>query len=197
MHIGRFGLGVATMALLSLLSQGQPATALEQTGIAELLVNFQKAILTTAPADQFFSPEVRAAKRAEIERLSSKGFTKFEITNYSLKDLYFEDPQHATLAATIRWSTRNEEASKTTTLRFTKDQGHWYFANVDFWEVSLAWFFPLILYGICYGTGLTVMYWHSGRQHWPTTRRKLLWQLLAFLPFSLPLYFAKKPWATS
>ncbi len=175
---------------------GQDATSDPQASIAKLLDGLQKAIAGGAHVDQFFSPNARVSERTRIENLQTKGFTKFEIVDYTLKDLQFQDTQHATLPVTVKWSTRNEESSKTTTLRFVRDQGVWYFAKADFWEVSFLWFFPMIAYGASYGCGVVIMYWHSNRQQWGNSRKKALWQVLALAPFSLFFYFARKPWAT-
>jgi hypothetical protein len=183
--------------LLTAFVHGQDATSEPQASIAKLLDGLQKAAVTGAPVDQFFSPNARISQRANIESLRAKGFTKFEFADYTLKDLQLEDTQHATLPVTVKYSTRNEESSKTTTLRFVEDQGVWYFAEADFWEVSFLWFFPMIAYGACYGCGVVIMYWHSNRQQWANSRRKALWQGLALAPFSLFFYFARKPWATS
>ena len=117
-----------------------------------------------------------------------------EFADFTLKDLHLEDTQHATLPVTIKYSTRNEESSKTTTLRLVKDQEVWYFGDADFWEVSFLWFFPMIAYGASYGCGGVIMYWHVNRQQWANSRKKALWQVLAFVPFSLFFYFARKPW---
>ena len=172
---------------------GQDAASDPQASIAKLLDGLQKAALTGAPLDQFFSPNARMSQRANIESLQAKGFTKFEFADYTLKDLQLEDTQHATLPVTVKYSTRNEESSKPFVC---KDQGVWYFADTDFWEVSFLWFFPMIAYGASYGCGVVIMYWHSNRQQWVNPRKKALWQVLALVPFSFFFYFARRPWAT-
>ena len=187
---------LAVAVLLAGFVYGQDAASDPQASIAKLLDGLQKATLTGAPLDQFFSPNARISQRANIESLQAKGFTKFEFADYTLKDLHLEDTQHATLPVTVKYSTRNEESSKTTTLRFVKDQGVWYFADTDFWEVSFLWFFPMIAYGASYGCGVVIMYWHSNRQQWVNPRKKALWQVLALVPFSFFFYFARRPWAT-
>jgi hypothetical protein len=182
--------------LLTGLVYGQDATSDPRASIAKLLDGLQKAALSGAPVDQYFSPDSRISERANIESLQAKGFIKFEFVDYTLKDLQLQDAQHATLPVTVTWSTRNEGASKTTTLRFVREQGVWYFATADFWEVSFLWFFPMIAYGASYGCGVVIMYWHSNRQQWANPRKKALWQVLALAPFSLFFYFARKPWTT-
>jgi len=94
-----------------------------------------------------------------------------------------------------RSSTR-PETRRVPNLLFVKDQGVWYFADTDFWEVSFLWFFPMIAYGASYGCGVVIMYWHSNRQQWVNPRKKGLWQVLALVPFSFFFYFARRPWAT-
>jgi len=168
-----------------------------QDNIAQLLDGLAKSAVSGAPVDRFFSSGARTNQRERIQSLQKKGFTSFEFTNYSLKDLQFEDAQHATLPATIRWSAHDEEASTTITLRFVKEQSNWYFADAGFWEVSFLWFAPLIAYGVCYGCGVVLMNWHSGRQQWASPSRKTLWQFLSLVPFSLFVYFARKPWAVT
>ncbi len=187
---------LAVAVLLAGFVHGQDATSGPQASIAKLLDGLQKAAVTGASVDQFFSPSARISEKANIESLQAKGFTKFEFADYTLKDLHLEDTQHATLPVTVKYSTRTEESSKTTTLRFVKDQGVWYFAATDFWEVSFLWFLPMIAYGACYGCGVVTMYWHSNRQHWGSSGGKALWQMLALVPFSLFFYFVRKPWAT-
>jgi hypothetical protein len=188
---------VAIAVLLTGFTYGQDATSDPQASIAKLLNGLQKAAVSGAPVSQFFSPNARISERETIESLQAKGFTKFEFADYTLKDLQFQDPEHATLPVTVKYSTRNEESSKTTTLRFVRDQGAWYFAKADFWQVSFLWFFPMIAYGASYGCGVVIMYWHSNRQQWANVRKKVLWQGLALAPFSFFFYFARKPWATS
>jgi hypothetical protein len=189
------GVLLAVAVLLAGFVYGQDVTSDPQANIAKLLDGLQKAALTGASVDQFFSPNTRISQRANIESLRAKGFTKFEFADYTLKDLQLEDTQHATLPVTVKYSTRNEESSRTTTLRFVKDQGVWYFADADFWEVSFLWFFPIIAYGAAYGCGVVIMYWHSERQRWSSSRKKFLWQVLTLAPFSLFFYFARRPWA--
>jgi hypothetical protein len=163
--------------------------------IAKLLNLVPKAVVSGDSLDQFFSSDARVQQKAALQALQKKAFLKFEIADYALKDLNLEDPEHASLPVTIRWSTRTEEASKATTLRFVRDHGTWYFADADFWEVSVAWFFvPLILLAIAYGCGAVIMYRHVDRHQWVNQDRKTLWQSFAMVPFVPFFYFAKKPW---
>jgi hypothetical protein len=183
------------MAVLgTALAYGQGGTTDPKVGIAELLDGLQTAAVRGTPVTEFFSPSARISDKKAILTLQTKGFTRFEFADYTLKDLQFQDADHATLHVTVRYSTRNEESSRTTTLRFVREQGAWYFAKGDFWEVSFLWFFPMIAYGACYGCGVFVMYWHSKGQDWASSKKKTLWQLLTLVPFSLFFYFARKPW---
>jgi hypothetical protein len=154
-----YKLSVLVVLLVSMtpMSYGQDEKSAAQSDIAQLLDGLAKSAVSGAPVSQFFSPSARASQKASIESLQKKGFTSFEFTNYSLKDLQFDDAQRATLPATVKWSAHDEEASTTTTLHFVKDQSSWYFANADFWEVSFLWFVPLIAYGVCYGCGVVLM----------------------------------------
>ena len=188
---------LAIAVLSAVFMQGQDAASDPKASITKLLDGLQKAAVTGAPVDQYFGPDARISEKHSIEDLQNKGFTKFEFVDYTLKDLQFQDPDHATLPVTVRYSTRSEESSRTATLQFIRDQGAWYFANAGFWEVSFIWFFPLIAFGAGYGCCVVIMYWHSNRQHWANSRKKTLWQTLAVVPFSVFFYFAKRPWATS
>ncbi|MGD0415650.1 MAG: hypothetical protein ABSA80_09875 [Terriglobales bacterium] len=174
---------------------GQDEKSAVQNNVAQLLDGLAKSAVSGAPVSQFFSPSTRISQRESIDSLQKKGFTSFEFTNYSLKDLQLEDARHATLPATVRWSAHDEEASTTTRLHFVKEQSSWYFADAGFWEVSFLWFAPMIAYGACYGCGAVVMYWHSNRQVWVNTRGKFRWQVLALVPLSIFFYFVRKPWA--
>ena len=142
------------VALFAVFTYGQDRVFESQSSIAKLLDGFQKAAVAGAPLEQFFSPSVRTSEKDQIESLQRKEFIKFEFVNYSLKELQFPDAAHATLPVTVQYSTRDEESSRTTTLRFVCDQGAWYFANADFWEVSFVWFFPIIAYAVAYGCGV-------------------------------------------
>lgn len=168
-----------------------------QVEIHQLIDGLEHSAVAGSPVDQFFSPSVRVSEKTKIDALQARGFLNFEIVDYTLKDLRFQDTQHASLPATVKWSTRTEEASTTTTLRFVKEQGAWYFDRADFWEVSVGWFFfPLIAIAIAYGIGAVLMYRHVDRQRWVDPRRKTLWSALSIVPFLPFLYFARKPWST-
>jgi hypothetical protein len=192
---------VVDLALLLFLLTGftypENAASEPQGSILRLLDGLQKAAMTGAPMDQFFSPSARGREKKNIAALQREGFTKFQFVDYSLKDLQLQDADHATLPVTVEYSTRDEEGSRTTTLQFVREQGVWYFAKADFWEVSFLWFLPMIGYGACYGCGVFIMYWHSNRQNWANPKKKTLWQILLFVPFSLFFYFVRKPWATA
>src|SRR5690242_11556002 len=110
------------------LAPAQDDRAGVQNEIAQLLQGLTKSAVSGAPIAQFFSPTARVSQKAVIEKLQTKPFTSFEFTDYSLKELELEDPQHASLPVTVKWSTRTEEASSTATLKFVKDQGSWYLA---------------------------------------------------------------------
>lgn len=164
--------------------------------IHQLIDGFQQAIVDKAPVEQFFSPSARAAKREDIDALQSQGFLSFGITDYNLNDAQLQDAEHVSLPVTVKWSTRDREASKTMKLRFVKEQGKWYFENVDFWRISFLWFFlPLITIAVAYGCGVVIMYWHVGRQQWVDASKKTLWQTLSIVPLLPFLYFARKPWS--
>jgi uncharacterized protein YchJ len=180
--------------IVSAFAQDAPETP--QASVRRLIDGLQEAIGNGSPVDQFFSPSVRANEKAEIDALAKRGFLKFEIVDYTLKDLRLQDERHAALPVTVKWSTRTEEASRTTTLRFVKEQGAWYFEHADFWKVSLGWFFfPLIALAIAYGISAVVMNRHVQRQQWANPRRRMLWQALSIIPLSALVYFARKPWS--
>jgi hypothetical protein len=163
--------------------------------IKQLINDFQRTVIQEASLDHFFAPSVQANEKVRIDALHTQGFLTFEIIDYTMKDLTFQDAQHAALPVTVKWSTRTEEASTTTTLRFAKENGTWYFARADFWEVSVGWFvFPLTTFAIAYGITAVVMYRHANRQVWNTPNRKTLWSILSIIPFAPFLYFARKPW---
>jgi hypothetical protein len=186
---------VLTIAVLvTELAYGQDGTTDSQASIAKLLDGLQKAVVSGTPVAEFFSPSARIREKAAIESLQTKGFTRFEFADYTMKDLQLQDADHASLPVTVRYSTRNEKSSRTTTLRFVREQGAWYIAKSDFWQVSFLWFFPMIAYGACYGCGVFVMYWHSQKTNWASSKKRTLWQLLTLVPFSLFFYFASKPW---
>lgn len=169
---------------------GQP-----QASIVQLIGGLQQAVVNGSPVDKFFSPSARVNEKAKIDAFAAKGFLKFQIIGYTLKDLRLRDEEHASLPATVNWSTRTQEASKSTTLRFVREQGAWYFEQPDFWTVSVSWlFFPLIALAIAYGCGAVVMYHHSNRQHWVRPSRKNVWQALSIVPLLPFLYFHRKPW---
>jgi hypothetical protein len=193
----RRNLSLLTIAFsLLVAAYGQPSSD-PQASITKLLSDFQHAAVRGGPVDQFFSPEVRGREKRKIDSLQSKPFLKFAIADYNLsKDLKVEDANHATLDATINWETRDEQASKTTTLHFEQEGGTWYFSSVDFWVVSVVWVVPLIAIGVAYGCGLAFMYWHSNKQQWPNPRKKTLWQTLAVVPFSIFFYWSRRPWTT-
>jgi hypothetical protein len=168
-----------------------------QASIAKLISDFQHAAVSGGPVDQFFGPEARSRDKRKIDSLQAKPFLKFAIADYNLaKDLKLEDANHATLNATINWETRDEQASKSTTLSFEQEGGTWYFSNAGFWAVSVVWVVPLIALGLAYGCGLAFMYWHSSRQQWANPRKKTLWQTLAVVPFSIFFYWSRRPWTT-
>jgi len=195
--MSNFKLAILLVLLVSMtrVFYGQDEQSAAQNSIAQLLDGLAKSAASGTPVNQFFSPSTRISQRESIDNLQKKGFTSFEFTNYSLKDLQLEDAQHATLPATVRWSAHDEEASTTTRLHFVKEQSSWYFADAGFWEVSFLWFAPMIAYGACYGCGVVLMYWHSNRQAWVNPRSKVRWQVLALVPFSFFFYFLRKPWA--
>jgi hypothetical protein len=175
---------------------GQPSSD-PQASIAKLMSDFQNAAVSGGPVDQYFSPAVRDRERRQIDSLQKKPFLKFAFADYNLaKDLKFVDANHATLSATINWETRDEQASKTTTLSFEQEGGTWYFSSARFWAVSMVWAIPLIALGIAYGGGLGFMYWHSNRQRWPNPGKKASWQTLAVVPFSIFFYWTRRPWTT-
>jgi len=184
---------VSIVALLAFSVQAQ-STSPDAQEIGKLIDDLQKAIANGSSVDQLFSSNAHGRETGKIRALQTKGFLTFQIVDYTLKDLKMRDSRHATLPVTVKWSTRDEHASTTTTLEFEKDQTSWYFAKADFWEVSFFWFFPMILYGIGYGCGVVIMFWHSKRKNWVNPKKIVLWQVLAVLPFSLPLYFARTPW---
>jgi hypothetical protein len=177
------------------MARGQGDKASAQANIAQLLDAFSKSAVSGAPVEPYFSSQARDGDGMEIKRLQAMGFTQFEFIKFSWKELEFQDDQHASLPVTVKWSTRDEETSRTATLRFVREQSGWRFAGADFWEVSFLWFIPLIAYGSCYGCGAVVMYWHSNRQRWGNPRLKVVWQVLALVPFSIFFYFARRPWA--
>ncbi len=185
--------------LLFATAHGQDEKSAAQSNIARLIDGLAKSAVSGTPVSQFFSPSIRVSQETNIESLHKKAFTSFEFTNYSLKELEFEDAQHASLPVTVKWSTRTEEASSTATLKFGKEGGEWYFADADFWDVSVLWWLsvPLIALGICYGIGTFMMYRHVERQSWSNPRKKFLWELLSPVPFAIFFYFARKPWAAA
>lgn len=180
-------------------AHGQPSSD-PRANIAKLISDFQHAAVSGAPVDQFFSPEARSRDKRKIDSLQSKPFLKFTIADYNLpKGLKLVDANHATLDATVNWETRDEQASKTTTLSFEQEGGTWYFSSADFWAVSVMWVVfgvPLIILVVAYGCGVTFMYWHSNKQQWSNPRKKTLWQTLAVVPFSIFFYWSRRPWTT-
>jgi len=188
---------IAVAVLLSC-SYGQDTVDQPQTSIQQLIDGIQKSVIDGSSVDRFFSPTLRLSEKDKIEGLRKRGFLTFQISDYSLKDLRLDDAQHASIPVTVKWSTRGQEASTTTTLKFVKDQGAWYFAQADFWEVSIWWvFFPLIAVAVAYGCGAVLMYWHADRQQWLNPRKKTIWQTLSIVPFAPFFYLARKPWTTA
>lgn len=178
----------------SILAQGKPDDA--KSEIPRLIEAVQQAISTNSNAEQFFSPALRSQQKSKIDSLQAKGFLKFEISDYSIADLEMKDSQHASLPVTIKWSTRTQEASKSTTLYFVKDGGHWFLADADFWEVSIGWFaIPILAFAIAYGVIAVFTYLHASRQAWADGRKKVLWQTLAIVPFAPFFYFHRRPWS--
>lgn len=191
---------VSIIIIVSLLgfAYGQDQATLQaEPRIRKLLMTFQEAAVIGAPVSGFFSQSVRTHEKDTIDTLQRKGFVKFEFVDYTFKDLQLQDADHATLPVTVRYSTRDEDSSRTTTLTFVRAQGAWYFAKADFWQLSFLWFLPMVAYGAVYGCGVVIMYWHSNRQKWPSPKKKALWELLSLVPFSLFFYFATKPWVTA
>jgi len=177
-------------------SYGQPSSD-PQEHIAKLLSDFQRTVVSGGSLDQYFGSASRARDKREIDSLQSKSFLKFSIDDYNLsKDLKFVDPKHATLSATVRWETRNEQASRVATLRFEEEGGAWHFSNTGFWEVSVVWVIPLIVLGLAYGCSLAFIYWHSNRQQWLNPKKRTLWQALAVIPFSILFYWSRRPWTS-
>jgi len=186
------------VAVLLSCSYGQDAVDQPQTSIRQLIVGIQQAALDGSPVDRFFSPSLRVSEKDKIDALQKRGFLTFQIVDYSLKDLRLQDAQHASIPVTVKWSTRGEEASTTTTLKFVKDQGVWYFAHADFWEVSVWWlFFPMIALAVAYGCCAVLMYRHADRQQWLNPRKKTIWQSLSIVPFAPFFYSARRPWTTA
>jgi hypothetical protein len=99
---------------------------------SDLIDGVQEAAINGSAVDQFFTPSIRVNQKSKIDHLQTQGFLTFQIADYTLKDLRLEDAKHASLPVTVKWSTCGEEASKTTTLRFVKEQDKWYFAQADF-----------------------------------------------------------------
>lgn len=162
--------------------------------VLTLVSNFQNAVVHGGDVASFFSTAAKAKSQRQIEALGSQGFLKFEINFNPSTDLVFQDQNHATLAATIKWETRHEVASRSSTLALEREQGEWKFTDADFWVVHTLWVIPLILIGIAYGVGFVLVYWHSNRHSWANMEAKPRWQLLAFLPFAPLFYFMRKPW---
>jgi hypothetical protein len=195
----RSGINRLITSIMILLLGGvfaQDASDQPQASIRNLIDGLQQAIRSGSPVDQFFNPSVRIREKAKIDALATRGFLNFQILDYTMKDLRLHDEQHASLPATLKWSTRTEEASKSATIRFIKEQGAWYFEDAGFWEVSIGWFFvPLIGLAVAYGVSAVVMNRHVGRQQWVSPRRKMLWQALSIVPLLPLVYFARKPWS--
>lgn len=195
--MSRKHLSLLILALILLGSAHAQPSSDPEASIAKVISDFQHAVVSGAPVDQFFSPEVRSRNKRKIDSLQSKPFLKFAIADYNFpKGLKLVDANRATLDATIKWETRDGQASKTTTLSFEQVDGAWYFSNADFWAVSMVWVIPLLVLGVAYGCVLAFMYWHSNRQQWPNPRKKTLWQTLAVVPFSIFFYWSRRPWTT-
>ena len=178
----------------NVMAQGTPEDA--KAEISGLIKAVQQAISTSSNAEQFFSPSIRSQQKSKIDSLKTQGFLEFEISDYSIADLEMEDGQHASLPVTIKWSTRTQEASKSTTLHFVKDGGHWFLTDADFWDVSIGWFaIPILAFAIAYGAIAVFTYLHVSRQAWADGRRKVLWQTLAVVPFAPFFYFHRRPWS--
>jgi hypothetical protein len=193
--IERFAL-VGVLLVGSGLGQNIPEQT--QSNIRQLIDDLQQDLVKGNQIDQLFSPTSRLTEKLKIDALAQHGFLSFKVMNFTTADLQLLDADHAALPATVEWSTRGQEASKTTTLRFVKERGTWYFERADFWEVSTWWFFfPLIGIAIAYGCGAVVMYRHTNRQGWRNVRKKATWQALAVIPFSPFVYFSKRPWETT
>jgi hypothetical protein len=157
--------------------------------------NFEKAVLHGGDLVSFFSASAQEKSQRQIAALRSQGFLKFEITDFNPStDLVFQDQNHATLTATIKWETRHEVASRSSTLALEREQGEWKFADANFWVVHTVWVIPLILIGIAYGVSFVLVYWHASRHSWASVEAKSRWQLLALLPFAPLFYFLRKPW---
>jgi hypothetical protein len=188
---------VTVVILLARISHGQDTSDQPQASIRQLIDGVQRAAMSGSAVDQFFTPSIRVSEKSKIDDLRARAFLTFEITDYTLKDLRLEDAQHASLPVTVKWSTRGQETSSTTTLRFVKEQGVWYFAQPDFWQVSPLWLlFPLLAISVAYACTAVGMYWHSNRQQWLNPGRKTLWQALAIVPMLPFFYFSRKPWST-
>ncbi len=116
---------IAVAVLLTGGAYGQDASDQPQAGIRQLIVGIQQAVMDGSPVDRFFSPSLRLREKdkGRIDAQQKRGFLTFQIVDYSLKDLRLEDGQHASIPVTVKWSTRGEDASTTTTLKFVKDQG--------------------------------------------------------------------------
>jgi hypothetical protein len=189
---------ISAAVLLCSNARGQDAPNQSQENIRQLIDGLEQAVVGGSPVDRFFSPNARRNERTKIQALQAQPFISFQIVGYTLKDLEFSDPQHASLPATIKWSTRNQETSTTATLRFVREQGAWYFEQADFWQVSSLWLlFPLLAISVAYACGAVGMYWHSNRQQWASPKKRVAWGALAIVPFAPFFYFARKPWTIS
>jgi hypothetical protein len=168
----------------------------DKASIVALTGAFQHAVLNGGSVLPFFSATAQTKEGERIVALQRKGFTKFEVIDYNPStDLTFQDATHATLRATISWETRNETASKVTTLDFERNNGEWRLSSADFWAVPTWWVIPLIVLAVAYGIGFTYLYWHSNRQNWVNKQRKSRWQFLSIVPFAPLFYFLQKPWS--
>jgi hypothetical protein len=175
---------------------GTPQTAPDQKReVLTQVSNFQNAVVHGGDVASFFSAAAQAKSQRQIAALGSQGFLKFEVTDFNPStDLGFQDQNHATLTATIKWETRHEVASRSSTLALEREQGEWKLTDADFWVVHTLWVIPLILIGIAYGVGFVLVYWHANRHSWTSVEAKSHWQLLALLPFAPLFYFLRKPW---
>ena len=188
-------LAIILLVLLSgaAFAQGDPS----RKAIVDLVDRFSGAMKSGQPVGEFFSPEARRTQSEAIKRMESKPFRHFAVVDFSAGSIEFQDPDHATIRATVEWETASEAGSKTTTIHFVNVAGTWYFANPDFWELSLVWFTPFFAYVVAYGIGLAIMQVHMLKVPWASRSKLLRWQLLALLPATFFVYFSSRPWITA
>ena len=156
---------------------------------------FQLAVVSGASLDSFFTPEARVRDKKLIQELQSKPFLKFEFMDYNFaKGLEFTDDSHAELAVNVHWATREQEASRTASLHFVNIDGTWYFGDARFWDVSLVFVVPLLVFAILYGGCVFYMVLDIRRRTWTKPSKRIMWELLSVVPFSIFFYLRRKPW---